>query len=60
MELRTDEEIKKGLKKTAYHTMKPAMAFKLVELQRAKDIVAWYVCGLYNGEKEERAHFTVL
>ena len=39
MELRTDEEIKKGPKKTAYHTMKPGMVFKVVELHRTEDIV---------------------
>ena len=39
--------------------MKTGAKYKLVELHRTEDIVAWYVEGLYKGEKGERAHFTV-
>ena len=59
VELRNDDEVKRGLKTASYHKMRPGMIFKLVELHRTEDTVAWYVAGLYKGPTCERAHFTV-
>ena len=59
VEVRTAHEVQQKTKGTIYHAMKHGTKYKLVELHRTEDIVAWYVEGLYKGEKGERAHFTV-
>ena len=59
VELTTDHEVQSKKIGTIYHAMKHGNKYKLVELHRIANTVAWCVEGLYKGEKGERAHFTV-
>ena len=62
VELRAQADIDAGYKNTAYHSMKEGNKYRLVELHREKDTVAWYVSGLrkgMEGPKDEKASLIV-
>ena len=60
VELRTDDDIKRGVEDTPFHTMQPGTVCKLEEIHYFKKrAVAWFVTGLFKGSNKERVHFTV-
>ena len=62
VELRTQADIDAKFTDTAYHEMSQYRKYKLIELHREKDEVAWYISNLRKGRKEpedKKASFTV-
>ena len=60
VELRTDDDIKRGVEDTPYHTMQPGTVCKLEEIHYfKKKAVAWFVTVLFKGSNKERVHVTV-
>ena len=60
MELRTDDDIKRGVEDTPFRTMQHGTVCKLEELHYfKKKAVAWFVAGLFKGSHKERVHFTM-
>ena len=61
VELRIHDDVIKGRKSTSYLKMIPGSIYRLEELHRTHDTIAWNIAGLYIGERQQyrKAHFTV-